>query len=159
MTRSDPEQETRVAALLAALAVVDAPPFLEVPDGWLLDGDVPGAVQRAGWYVRTLDRAPVYDKTTLLHALYQSGEFPAGFGFNWDALLDVLRDLAWLEPARGIAFLWRHPDVLERRAPDVCATFREVVEEAAAHRAAHGYPPLRVLVPDGLGRPPGAADR
>ncbi len=33
-----------------------------------------------------VDRAPVFDKATLLHALYQALQLPAWFGFNWDAL-------------------------------------------------------------------------
>lgn len=141
--------DARVSAAAARLSAVDADPFVEVPADLLRTRDLRAALQGDGWYVSTLDRAPVIDKTTLLHALYQSGEYPAGFGFNWDALLDALRDLEWLASARGIALVWRHPDVLQERAPDVFVTFREVVDEAAAHRAAQGYPPLRVLVPSG----------
>ncbi len=159
MTGKDTAPDPRLAALVAAVAAADAPPFIAVPAELLADGELRAALRREAWYVSTLDRAPIFDKTTLLHALYQSAECPAGFGFNWDALLDRLRDLEWLEPARGIAFVWRHPDVLEERAPDIAATFREIVEEAAAHRAEHGYPPLRVLVPAGWRPQPGAEGR
>lgn len=149
MSERDVDLDMRVAAAAAAIARPDAEAFVEVPAELLRTRELRVALQDDGWYVSTLDRAPVYDKTTLLHALYQSGEYPAGFGFNWDALLDALRDLDWLASARGIALVWRHPDVLLERAPDVLVTFREVVDEAAAHRAAQGYPPLRVLVPAG----------
>jgi Barstar (barnase inhibitor) len=147
MTGADFDLNEPTALAVAAITDAAAPPFVEVPAALLRTRDLRAALQQDGWYVSTLDRAPIYDKTTLLHALYQSGEYPAGFGFNWDALLDVLRDLEWLAAARGVAFVWRHPDVLEERAPDVLATFREVVEDAAAFRAEQGYPPLRVLVP------------
>lgn len=155
MTGPDADQHEPTAPAVAAITAAAAPAFVEVPAALLRTKDLRAALQRDGWYVSTLDRAPIYDKTTLLHALYQSGEYPAGFGFNWDALLDVLRDLEWLATARGIAFVWRHPDVLEERAPDVLATFREVVEDAAAHRAEQGYPPLRVLVPTTWRQTPG----
>ncbi len=147
MTTPSSTPDARLQTFVAMLADAKTPPFVEVPDElWRTPGFRAGLV-KADWYVSTLDRAPVFDKTTLLHALYQSGEYPAGFGFNWDALLDVLRDLEWLESARGIALVWRHPDVLAERSPDVAATFREVVEDACAHRAERGYTPLRVLVP------------
>lgn len=137
---SDP----RVAAVVAALTAPAASAFIDAPpevDGRALRQ----AIAAAGWRVVVLDRAPVVDKATLLHACYQSGEYPAGFGFNWDALSDALRDLSWLEPAPGIAIFWRHPDVLEARDPETAATFRDVVEEAAGERAAAGYPLLRVI--------------
>ena len=137
---SDP----RVAAVVAALTAPAASAFIDAPpevDGRALRQ----AIAAAGWRVVVLDRAPVVDKATLLHACYQSGRYPAGFGFNWDALSDALRDLSWLEPAPGIAIVWRHPDVLEARDPETAATFRDVVEEAAGERAAAGYPLLRVI--------------
>lgn len=147
MTGDEAVSDDALDAAVRAITAADAPAFVAVPVDVLRARDLRLALQAAGWYVSTLDRAPVYDKPTLMHALYQSGEYPAGFGFNWDALLDALRDLAWLAEARGVAFVWRHPDVLEARAGDDARTFREVVEEASAHRAAHGYPPLRVIVP------------
>lgn len=136
--------DSRVAGIVAALTSPSATAFIEAP------ADIDGralrrAVTAAGWRVVVLDRAPVVDKATLLHACYQSGQYPAGFGFNWDALSDALRDLSWLEPTAGIAILWQHPDVLVSRDPDTAATFCEVVEEAAGERAAAGYPLLRVI--------------
>ena len=122
---------------------------VEVPGLVLASPALVAALRASHWFVARLDRAPVVDKATLLHALYQSGKYPAGFGFNWDALLDALRDLEWLEPAAGIAFVWHAPDVLEARAPEVYATFLDVVADAQAHRAARGYALLRVLVPAG----------
>lgn len=139
--------DLRLEAVIARLASAGTPAVVDVDADLLATPDLRRRLARAGWRAATLDRAPVVDKATLLHALYQSGEYPAGFGFNWDALLDALRDLSWLEPAEGIALVWRHPEVLTGRDPESAATFAEILEEAAAHRAAAGYPPLRVLVP------------
>ncbi len=142
--------DPRVAAVVAALTAPGVSAFIDAPpeaDGRALRH----AIAAAGWRVVVLDRASVVDKVTLLHACYQSGQYPAGFGFNWDALSDALRDLSWLEPAAGIAILWQHPDVLDLRDPETAATFREVVEEAAEERAAAGYPLLRVIQSRGSG--------
>ena len=142
--------DPRLAAIVAALTAPGASAFIDAPAD-VDDRALRHAIAAAGWRVVVLDRAPVVDKPTLLHACYQSGQYPAGFGFNWDALVDALRDLSWLEPAAGIAILWRHPDVLESRDPATAATFREVVEEAAGERAAAGYPLLRVIQSRGSG--------
>lgn len=43
-------------------------------------------------------------KDNLLKALYYLLWFPGYFGFNWDALYDCLRDLAWI-PCRKIVLV------------------------------------------------------
>lgn len=137
--------QPRLDAVVAALTAPAPSAFIDAAVDLVTSSALRHAIAAAGWRVVVLDRAPVVDKATLLHACYQSGEYPAGFGFNWDALLDALRDLSWLEPAAGIVLVWRHPDVLESRDPETAATFRDVVEEAAEERAAAGYPLLRVV--------------
>jgi hypothetical protein len=81
-----------------------------------------------------VDRAPVFDKSTLLHALYQSLQLPAWFGFNWDALQDALfgpeDDDA---PSRMLVF--RDFELLEERDPDSARTFLDIVETVAADPA------------------------
>ena len=138
--------DSRIDAVVAALTAPGGSAWVTAPPDLVESRALRHALAAAGWRVLVLDRAPVVDKATLLHACYQSGEYPAGFGFNWDALTDALRDLSWLEPAAGVALLWRHPDVLESRDPATAATFRDVVEEAAGERAAAGYPWLRVVL-------------
>jgi RNAse (barnase) inhibitor barstar len=101
------------------------------------------ALREAGWFVATLDRAPIISKDTLLHAVYQAAMFPGSFGFNWDALHDALTDLTWLEPVQGIALIWRNPGVLKTRAPEVYDTFVDILLETQADRV--GAPPLRVI--------------
>ncbi len=138
----------QVIAAVGAITAADAPARQPLPKAVLRSSALREALRADGWYVATLDRAPVFSKDTLMHALYQSGEYPAHFGFNWDALLDALRDLSWLAGKRGIALVWRNPGVLETRAPEAYATFLEILDEACAYRAEQGFEPLRVLIPE-----------
>ena len=144
---SKTQSSSDIAALLMRCADTRTPPFFPVARDLLIDGALRSALRRKDWYVATLDRAPVFGKDTLLHALYQSGEFPAYFGFNWDALKDTLCDFSWLPVNGGIALIWRNPALLQQRAPEAYDTFIEVLDEAAALRANAGAPPLRVLMP------------
>lgn len=80
-----------------------------------------------------VDRAPVFDKTTLLHALYQSLRLPAWFGFNWDALEDCLSELH-TQPPRALVF--RDFALLEERDPESARTFMDIVQTAAAQSGA-----------------------
>lgn len=41
-------------------------------------------------------------KARLLSVLASEGHFPSGFGMNWDALLDCLRDFCWIDAKRII---------------------------------------------------------
>jgi hypothetical protein len=78
-----------------------------------------------------VDRAPVFDKPTLLHALYQSLQLPAWFGFNWDALQDALFGPEDANaPPRVLVF--RDFELLEERDPDTARTFLEIVGTVAA---------------------------
>lgn len=83
-----------------------------------------------------VDRAPVFDKTSLLHALYQALPLTADFGFNWDALEDALfgpEDPA--APARILVF--RDLELLEERDPDTAATFLDIVREVSDNPASN----------------------
>jgi len=42
----------------------------------------------------------IKSKQALLHELHRRLKFPDYFGFNWDALLDCIRDLSWLPPGQ-----------------------------------------------------------
>ncbi len=113
-----------------------------------LSADLTGAFHKAGWFAPRVDRAPVFSKVTLLHALYQSCEFPAYFGFNWDALRDCLTDMSW-RPANGYALMYRNPGLLETRAPDDHATFIDVAQEAREIWADASGVPFRLVVMTG----------
>jgi RNAse (barnase) inhibitor barstar len=86
-----------------------------------------------------IDRAPVFDRTTLFHALYQSLHMPAWFGFNWDALADMLYGDD--DPqARPVILVFRDLDLLEAREPETARTFLEMVDGIAAETSSslHG---------------------
>lgn len=99
-----------------------------------------------GYFAVLVDRAPVFNKETLLHALYQSCVFPASFGFNWDALEDTLLDFSWLEQQpKGFALVFRNFSVLEERAPNVAETLLEIVRDVAKVRKEKNRLPLFVI--------------
>lgn len=83
-----------------------------------------------------VDRAPVFDKQTLLHALYQGCGFPAYFGFNWDALADALMGTL-ADPSDGnrgaarpaLILMFQDFDLLQTRDPEVAQTFLDIVSD------------------------------
>jgi Barstar (barnase inhibitor) len=102
-----------------------------------------------------VDRATVFDKVTLLHALYQSCVFPAHFGFNWDALEDTLLDFSWLDfswlgvtqqEVKGYVLVFRNFAVLEERAENVAETFLEIVRDVVKVRRERNATPLYVVL-------------
>ena len=45
----------------------------------------------------------VHDKEALLSAYYKQAEFPY-FGFNWDALEELLRDFSWVQQEKILIY-------------------------------------------------------
>jgi RNAse (barnase) inhibitor barstar len=96
--------------------------------------DADAVVERlggAGFHAVRVDRAPVFDRDTLMHALYQALQLPAWFGFNLDALADALADL---EPQQGRRWVLVFQDfsLLEDSDPELAESFCEIVDEACA---------------------------
>lgn len=138
-----------IAVVVRRLTTVGGPAVAQAPRVLLESNALPAALTRRGWFAARVDRAPLFDKATLLHGFYQAGCFPAYFGFNWDALADLLSDLSWLqaqdrEPV-GFAFFIAHSQVLAERSPETLTTLTELVTDVAAARLAANRPPL-VLV-------------
>jgi RNAse (barnase) inhibitor barstar len=92
--------------------------------------DIVSALESEGCRVVILDRAPIFDKETLMHALYQGCGFPAYFGFNWDALTDALVELAE-EESRPLILIFQDFDLLRDRNPDVAQTFVDIIDEVS----------------------------
>lgn len=81
-----------------------------------------------------VDRAPVFDKASLLHALYQALPLSADFGFNWDALEDALFGPENPDaPARVLVF--RDLELLEERDPETARTFLDIVRDVSDNPA------------------------
>lgn len=139
-----------LAALVRRVTASTTPAICTAPRAVLTQPALQTGLARRGWYAARVDRAPVFNKETVLHAFYQAGCFPAYFGFNWDALADVLADLSWLHaqerPAEGCVFLLAHSQVLAQRAPDVHMTLVDLIRDVAATRRAAGRPPLVLLL-------------
>lgn len=70
--------------------------------------------------------AKIATKEELMRALYEYLQFPSYFGFNWDALLDCLRDFHWIE-SRTVVLL--HAD-LPKLTPGECQIYLEILAEA-----------------------------
>ena len=85
-----------------------------------------------GFYTVRLDGAAVNGKRELLAALAAGFKFPAYFGYNWDALLDCLRSLPDLIPARGYAVLIERSGLFLKDSPSELEDFRDIAETAAA---------------------------
>lgn len=81
-----------------------------------------------------VDRAPVFDKASLLHALYQALPLTADFGFNWDALEDALFGPEGPEsPPRVLVF--RDLELLEERDPETARAFLDIVRAVSDNPA------------------------
>jgi RNAse (barnase) inhibitor barstar len=120
--------------------------------------DIVSALESEGCRVVILDRAPIFDKETLLHAIYQGCGFPAYFGFNWDALTDALVEHVEEAPGGWSSCQPSHPgawrpspaleasarrsrlplilifqdfDLLRDRNPDVAQTFIDIIDEVS----------------------------
>lgn len=109
----------------------------------------PAAIRRelaaAGWDLHRLDGSRINTATDLFDACAETLQFPAYFGFNWDALADCLGDLSWL-PERGRVLLWDRYGVLAAADPDAWAAARSVFADVAAERAERGAAPLYTLL-------------
>ena len=79
-----------------------------------------------------VDRAPVFDKTTLLHALYQALQLPAWFGFNWDALEDCLHDVGSHSSVPHV-LVFNDFELLEEREPATAETFLDIMRTVSSH--------------------------
>ena len=115
--------------------------LLEVPRAEL--SKTVAELEAAGYFVAIVDRAPVFNKETLMHALYQSCKFPAYFGFNWDAVNDCLTDFSWAE-AKGYFLVFNDWPLLQNEAPEEAKLLLEIVTDAQRVWAGEGVV-MRVL--------------
>ncbi len=129
------------AALEASSTSAEA--VIEVPNSII--GDLEKSLSERDFFVARVDRAKVFNKDTLMHALYQSCQFPAYFGFNFDALEECLNDFSWLE-AKGFALVFHDFALFEERAPEDAKTFLEIVRDVSQRRREDHVAPLKLLL-------------
>jgi|SRR5262245_20916844 len=88
------------------------------------------AAARAGLARWTVDLTGVRSQAELLVALASRLQFPEWFGHNWDALNDVLAELAWEQP-NGVMLTLEHCSELARADPEAFETALEVLDSVA----------------------------
>jgi len=97
----------------------------------LRDGDAM-AQTAAGldFAVMRVDLSGCADKADLMARLAKAGGFPPGFGANWDALSDVLRDMSW-RTAPGYVWLIENAEAWRDAHMEDFDTLLEILNEAA----------------------------
>lgn len=93
----------------------------------------------AGLQVYRVDIGAAHGKADFLACMAQALDVPPDFGANWDALLDVLRDLSWL-PAPGWVILLEGCSHFGAAHPGDCETALEILTEAGAFWRGEGKP-------------------
>ena len=88
------------------------------------------AAERAGLTRWTVDLAGVKTKEQFLAALAERLALPEWFGHNWDALNDVLGELAWEQP-QGVVLTLEHCGDLAHADPEAFETALEVLDSVA----------------------------
>lgn len=82
-------------------------------------------------------------KHDLIDDLASKLNTPAYFGRNWDSLLDILRDLGWIEQERVKIF---HAE-LPKLDHESLKTYLEVLNSAVNHKRRDGRSRLEVIFP------------
>jgi hypothetical protein len=97
------------------------------------------AAKQGKLYVCRADLEGCHDKIELLKRLATALKLPSGFGQNWDALVDSLRDLGWLHGA-GHALLLDHANDLRQAAAKDFDTLLGILHEAASFAIGQNRP-------------------
>ena len=88
--------------------------------------------------VQVVDVSGVGDKADLLARIHAGLSFPDGWGRNWDALADGLKDLSWLGDAEPRLLVWHGLEGVHHADPELDATLCEILEETSAFWADQG---------------------
>jgi Barstar (barnase inhibitor) len=89
----------------------------------------------------------VRSKEKLFSILADKLRFPRYFGWNWDALEECLRDLAWLPAHQGVVIA--HDDWPFGGGGENRGIYRSVLRNVAEHWANSGDRSVIVVMPDG----------
>ncbi|MFE7594633.1 barstar family protein [Kitasatospora sp. NPDC057512] len=83
-------------------------------------------------FVARLDGAELGDEQRLFEQLSIHLRLPAYFGWNWDALADCVRDLAWV-PADHYLLVIERSALMLRDHPEDRATLLRILDTAGRH--------------------------
>lgn len=108
------------------------------------------AATGARWFA--VDLHAVRTKRDLLETLTSSLGTPAGFGYNWDALADVLQDLSW-HPATGYVLHLSAGATAARTLGADWSTFLEILTASAMYWKTRDKPFI-ALIDDAGALPP-----
>ncbi len=97
------------------------------------------AARDAGLTPRHIDLMGCANKATLLLRIAVALDFPTSCARNWDALVDSLRDLQWLQ-ARGYVLLFDAAGELHEHDEASFDTLVSVLDEASAYWATQDVP-------------------
>ncbi len=84
-----------------------------------------------GFHFVHLDAHAVHTKDDFMKLTKTALQFPAHFGENWDALLDMLRDLSWLPATTGYVLLFTGLNHFAEQHPTNYGTALDVLRDAA----------------------------
>ncbi len=110
--------------------VMSAKSGVYLADGNLARATLEQHAAERGYHFVQVSGDAIHSKADLMEALKSALAFPDYFGRNWDALLDMLRDLSWLH-ARGHVLLISGLDSLAEHDRTAFETALEVFSDAA----------------------------
>lgn len=79
--------------------------------------DINAVVKAAGFAFFYIDGTGILTASDFIDSGATSMNFPEGFGKNWDAFLDFMRDLSWY-PARGYLLLYDNFQFFSQHSPE-----------------------------------------
>ncbi len=88
-------------------------------------------IDEYGYKLFEINGQEIKSKGNLFTYISQVLEFPDYFGYNWDALSECVRDLEWLQKAKGYILLFSHPENFLRNSPLDFKIFLRVVSFAS----------------------------
>ena len=97
------------------------------------------AGRAAGLALFSLDLGSLEGKAPLLDSLASHLKFPKHFGYNWDALHDILTDSSW-HPANGWIIIFHSAHQFEATHKKEFETLIEVCKSSIEHWRRNGKP-------------------
>lgn len=94
--------------------------------------EIRNEARRNSLHLVEIDLTGCRDKKSAMQRLSDTLSLPASFGRNWDALLDVLRDLQVDNNEQNLILMVLGADLLRRNTPEDYEILRTILEEWSA---------------------------